>query len=187
MGLRLGIFGEGRRLKVVRGNMDSYPWHSPEELIQIGFTNSRVVMMNEAHSGLKRCIRTRQIGESIIPTAHQLGVRYLAMEALDKHSVDHANTHRSVPQMERGYLAQPEMQSFIQAALNQSWTLITYEADSFIWLSQKHDISPNTSYEQIAPYLPELQSHEYTNWREAQQAQNLVSALEHLSADARIL
>jgi hypothetical protein len=42
----------------------------PEELIYIDFTDSRVVLMNEAHNGLQRCIRARQIRQRIIPTAH---------------------------------------------------------------------------------------------------------------------
>lgn len=46
-------------------------WCSPEELIHIGFTHSRVVLMNEAHNGLQRCIRARQIGQRIISTAHR--------------------------------------------------------------------------------------------------------------------
>jgi hypothetical protein len=57
-------------------------WRTPEELVEIGFERSRVVMMNEAHNGLERCIRTRDIGRRILPTALRLGVRHLAMEAL---------------------------------------------------------------------------------------------------------
>ncbi|MEM7564685.1 MAG: sulfate adenylyltransferase, partial [Pseudomonadota bacterium] len=42
----------------------------------------RVVMMNEAHNNMLRCIRTRLVGTQILVAAHQQGVRYLAMEAL---------------------------------------------------------------------------------------------------------
>ena len=106
-------------------------WHTPEEIIEIGFQHSRVVMMNEAHSGLKRCIRTRRIGQKILPTAHGCGDRHLAMETLHTTFADECNRTRHVP-LEKygGYLAQAEMIEFIQAALNRGWTLIPYEADS---------------------------------------------------------
>ncbi len=42
-------------------------WRTPEELITAGFGRSSVVMMNEAHSGLTRCIRTREVGQQILP------------------------------------------------------------------------------------------------------------------------
>ena len=38
------------------------PWRTPEELVEIGFSRARVVMMNEAHSGDERCVRTREVG-----------------------------------------------------------------------------------------------------------------------------
>ncbi len=57
-------------------------WGSVEELTRWGFTHAPVVMANEAHSGLTRCIRTREIGIRIIQAAHRAGVRRLAMEAL---------------------------------------------------------------------------------------------------------
>ncbi len=43
---------------------------------------SRLVLMNEAHSGLARCLRTRELGRELLPVAHVRGVRHLAMEAL---------------------------------------------------------------------------------------------------------
>ena len=57
-------------------------WRPVEELIQWGFAQAPVVMANEAHSGLARCIRTRQIGVRMVRAAHEAGVRRLAMEAL---------------------------------------------------------------------------------------------------------
>jgi hypothetical protein len=35
-------------------------WRSPEEIVEIAFQRASVVMMNEAHSALQRCIRTRK-------------------------------------------------------------------------------------------------------------------------------
>jgi hypothetical protein len=48
-------------------------WRTPEELIDIGFSRSRVVMMNKAHNGSLRCVRTREIGRPILPTAQEQG------------------------------------------------------------------------------------------------------------------
>ena len=41
-------------------------WRPVEELIQWGFGHAPVVMANEAHSGLARCIRTREVGVRMI-------------------------------------------------------------------------------------------------------------------------
>ena len=71
-------------------------WRTPEELVEIGFSRSRVVMMNEAHSGEQRCIRTRLIGRRLLPTLHHLGVRHLAMEALYPTAIDEVNRVRQI-------------------------------------------------------------------------------------------
>lgn len=143
-------------------------WRSPEELVEIGFKRSRVVMMNEAHSGLQRCIRTRKIGQMILPTAHRLGVRYLAMEALWPPLAEEANRTRRLPEIGSSYLSQPEMRVFIQAALDLGWKLIPYEAERL-----------------QAP--ANLSEQDHTNWREEQQAHNLISALHELPANAKLL
>jgi hypothetical protein len=84
---------------------------TPEELLAIGFSRSRVVMMNEAHSRMKRCVRTREIGRRLLPVAHEAGVRHMAMEALYG-----------------PYLAQPDMAALVDAAEQLGWRLIPYEA-----------------------------------------------------------
>ena len=33
-------------------------WRTPQELVEEGFRRSRIVMLNEAHDGLTRCVRT---------------------------------------------------------------------------------------------------------------------------------
>ena len=71
-------------------------WRTPEELAEIGFSRSRVVMMNEAHSGDQRCIRTRLIGQRLLPALHRLGVRHLAMEALYTRTTDEVNRTRQI-------------------------------------------------------------------------------------------
>jgi hypothetical protein len=81
-------------------------WRSPEEMVEIAFQRSSVVMMNEAHSELKRYIHTRQIGKKILPVAHQAGVRHLAMEALYSPTlVEWCNINRSAADDQTGYLA----------------------------------------------------------------------------------
>jgi hypothetical protein len=144
------------------------PWRTVEELVEIGFRRSRVVMMNEVHAGLLRCIRTRLIGQRILPTAHQLGVRHLAMEALYAQFVEEANHTRRIPEEEMGYLAQPEMRAFIQRALDLGWTLLPYEAD-------------------LRQMPPDLSERGQNNWREEMQARNLLAALGALTGDAPLL
>lgn len=172
---------------------DKLIWRSPEEIVEIGFQRSSVVMMNEAHSGLQRCIRTRQIGQRILPVAHQAGVRHLAMEALNVKFAEESNRSRTVPEKEMGYLSQPEMQSFIQAALDLGWTLVAYEAKPLLWLSAQYGfpvIDPDDPGEigaQVPRYQADLLSEEYTNWREEQQALNIIKALKALPANTPML
>jgi hypothetical protein len=150
----------------------SIRWRSPEGLDEIGFSRSRVVMMNEAHDGWLRCVRTRRIGTRVLPVAHAAGVRHLAMEALfDPELVEEANDSRHLPEV-RGpsYLSQPEMRVLIQTALDFGWTLMGYEADM-----------------RLAPDGWDPMGEAFTNWREEQQARNLLSALEDISSDRRVL
>jgi len=127
-------------------------------------------MMNKAHNGWLRCVRTRGIGTRVLPVAHAAGVRHLAMEALfDPRLVEAANDSRHLPEVRSpSYLAQPEMRVLIQTALDLGWTLAGYEAD----LS-------------LAPNGWDPMGEAFTNWREEQQAHNLVKALEDLRSDAR--
>lgn len=168
-------------------------WRSPEEIVEIGFNRSQVVMMNEAHSDLKRCIRTRQIGKSILPVAHQAGVRHLAMEALFPWFAQQCNNTRHVPVGEFGYLSQPEMKDFIQAALELGWALVPYEADQFKWLATRHGVDfsasgpPNEKYRRLQEFQAEFTALEYTNWREEQQALNLIQALQSLPTSTPLL
>jgi hypothetical protein len=88
---------------------------TPEELLAVGFSRSRVVMMNEAHNGMQRCVRTREIGMRILPAAHAAGVRHFAMEALYGPS-----------------LTQPDMQRLVAGAEDLGWRLIPYEVKSLM-------------------------------------------------------
>ena len=37
-------------------------WRPVAELTRWGFAHAQVVMANEAHDGLRRCVRTREVG-----------------------------------------------------------------------------------------------------------------------------
>ncbi|MEO8315970.1 MAG: hypothetical protein ABI645_14405 [Pseudomonadota bacterium] len=148
-------------------------WRTPQELVRIGFNRSRVVMMNEAHNNPKRCIRTREVGISVLPTAHAAGARYLAMEALYPQGIaTNANRDRKLPDPEsiadRVFLTQPEMREFIHSALSLGWTLIPYEAD----LLEATKIN-----DPMAQLI----------WRDEIQGRNLSNAVSKLDPDARAL
>src|SRR5690349_16040877 len=161
---------------------EAVAWRTPEELVRLGFERGRLVLMNEAHSGLRRCMRTRVIGRQVLPAAHAAGVRHLAMEALYSVYAEEANRARQVPDG-LGYLAQPEMRSLIQAALDLGWTLWPYEAESWRWLAEKYGNSGPIDAATRLAHEAELHSLEYTNWREAEQARNLVKILAELPAE----
>jgi hypothetical protein len=168
-------------------------WRSPEEIVEIGFQRSQVVMMNEAHSGWKRCIRTRQIGRRILAVAHQAGARHLAMEALFPEFAEQCNKTRHLLEGEFGYLSQPEMKDFIQTALDLGWTLLPYEADQLKWLAVKHGIrfsdadSPDERLRRWQEFQSEFTALEFTNWREEQQALNLIQMLGSLPPKTPLL
>jgi hypothetical protein len=131
-------------------------WCSVEELTVWAFTHAPVVMANEAHNGLTRCIRTREIGIRVISAAHHAGVRRLAMEALPWPADNSPGPIRDIPPATGGYLAQPDMRSLITTALELDWSLWAYEAV----------FDPGKDQ-------AELLSSEFTNWRENEQAKNL--------------
>jgi hypothetical protein len=135
-------------------------WHSVEELTRWAFSRAQVVMANEAHSGLARCIRTREVGARMVQAAHEAGVRRLAMEALPHPAARLLGPIREIPVSAGGYLGQPEMQTLIATALELGWTLWAYEA------AIPADTDP-----------AELVSLEFTNRREQEQAQNLCRIL----------
>ena len=119
-----------------------------------------MVMANEAHNGMTRCIRTRNVGVRMIRAAHEVGVRRLAMEALPRSPVQPLGPIAELPAAEGGYLAQPDMRHLIAAALDLGWTLWAYEAIIDTGLDRA-----------------QLISMEFTNWREHEQARNLCEVL----------
>jgi hypothetical protein len=136
-------------------------WCSVEELAQWGFAQAPVVMANEAHDGLTRCIRTREVGVRMVQAAHEAGVRRLAMEALPWPADGSPGPiWEIIPPGEGGCLSQPDMRRLITAALELGWSLWAYEAV----------FEPGTD-------PAELLSDEFTNWREREQARNLCQVL----------
>lgn len=171
-------------------------WRSPEELVALGFARAPVVLMNEAHSGLARCVRTREVGRRILPAAHAAGVRHLAMETLHPSFTASANRERSVPPAEReSYLGQPEMRELVQAALDLGWTLHCYEADLGRWLEERHGYTVQRGpegdlileVEWLERHGAELMSDAYTNWREEQQALSLLTVRTRIGPEAKLL
>ena len=138
-------------------------WRPVEDLMRWGFAHAPVVMANEAHNGLARCIRTREVGVRMIQAAHEAGVRRLAMEALPHRRGEPQGPILATPPDTQGYLAQPDMRRLIGAALDLGWTLWAYEAVI--------EVTPDTDREH-------LRSMEFTNWREREQAANLARLLD---------
>jgi hypothetical protein len=145
-------------------------WCPVEELTQFGFARSPVVMANEAHNGLTRCVRTREVGVRIVQAAHQAGVRRLAMEALPSPGDNAPGPIREIPPAEGGYLAQPDMRALITTALELDWTLWAYEASIDSGKSE-----------------PERLSLEFTNWREREQAKNLCKIVDAIHGDPLLI
>ena len=137
-------------------------WCSVEDLARHGFARSPVLMANEAHSGLKRCVRTRVVGARMVRAAHEAGVRRLAMEALPWRPGDEPGPIREIPPAGGGYLDQPDMRTLMTTALDLGWTLWAY--DAIIEARPGQD-------------LAEFRTMEFTNWREREQAQNLCRVL----------
>jgi hypothetical protein len=49
-------------------------WCSVEDLVRWALAHAPVVMANEAHSGLARCVRTREVRVRMIQAAHEAGI-----------------------------------------------------------------------------------------------------------------
>jgi hypothetical protein len=138
-------------------------WRPVEDLVRWGFGHAPVVMANEAHNGLARSVRTREVGVRMIQAAHEAGVRRLAMEALPHRRGEPQGPIAAIPPETEGYLNQPDMRRLIGTALDLGWTLWAYEA--------VFDITPDTDRDY-------LRSMEFTNWREHEQAANLARLLD---------
>ncbi len=142
---------------------DEIAWLSPEELVEEGFRRSRVVMMNEAHSGLRRNVRTRLVGTRILPVARACGARLVAIEMLGPPG--------GTPPP-GGVLGQPEMVAFLDTARRLGLRLAGYDVED--------DTMP-------VRLRTKVKSPAFTNWRDGKQAANLAALLAELPEDAGML
>lgn len=133
-------------------------WLTVEELTDVAFGSAPVVMANEAHDAMRRCVRTRRVGVRLVRAAHALGVRDLAMEALPAPRPQEPVAWTEQPSVEGGYLTQPDMRELTGTALDLGWRLWSYEA----WLDPELFAAPE-----------QLVTMDHTNWREREQALNL--------------
>ncbi|MGB7342123.1 MAG: hypothetical protein WBC91_24720 [Phototrophicaceae bacterium] len=160
-------------------------WLSPQAIIKIGFEQCRVVMMNEAHHYMQRCIRTREVGKRILQIAHQSGVRYLAMEALTPADLI-INQTRRITSSDNEFFNQAEMRDFVQTALNLGWTLIAYDVDTRDYLHSKRlqlDYKAYTTEE----WNDIVCTNEFWQWRESSSAQTLTEQFMQLAEDQKML
>ena len=155
----------GRATVVEMATVASASLKSPEQLVRAGFGRSAVVVVNECHNGVQRCVRTREVGRRMLPCAHEAGVRLLAMEALTAGFAHQANETRQLPEVTHGYLSQPDMRLLISDALALGWDLLAYECE---FTARKRGGREN------------FKSLEFANWRDEEQAAHLV---DHFSAD----
>ncbi len=156
------VVGPGTR-RVTWPSVDQVNWISPEELVRKGFQQSRVVMMNEARSGLRRSERTRRIGARIMHMARACGASLLAVEALGP---------PGRPPPTGGVLGQPDMIAMLDEARLQGFELSGYDIDE-----REVPVRLRTKFK----------SPGYTNWRDGQQAANLARLFEALPEGAGML
>jgi hypothetical protein len=120
-------------------------------------------MMNEAHEGLRRCVRTRQIGIRVLPAAWESGARVLAVEALGP---------PGGPPASDGKLEQPEMRELLETARKLGFRVAGY------------DIDPGAIPTKLRT---QRKNPVFTNWRDGQQAGNLANLLAELPEGDRML
>ena len=140
-------------------------WLTIEELAKVAFGTQPVVMANEAHDGMRRCVRTRRVGLRLVRAAHELGVRDLAMEALPAPVPGAPESWIELPPVEGGYLAQPDMRELARTALGHGWRLWSYEERT----------PPD-----LLAHPDQLLTMEFTNRREREQALNLAELASRL-------
>jgi hypothetical protein len=109
-------------------------------------------MANEAHNGLARCIRTRDVGVRMVRAAHEAGVRRLTMEVLRWPAKGSPGPIRAVPPANGGYLGQPDMRRLMDTALELGWSLWAYEAV----FEATADTDPAQSCHPLGPPPPDV-------------------------------
>jgi hypothetical protein len=137
-------------------------WLDPEELLREGYRRSRVVMMNEAHSGLRRSVRTRRIGRRVLPVARRAGARLFAVEQLGPPGSSRTG----------GSLDQPDMLELLQSAQDLGMRVSGYDVND--------DDTP-------IRLRTKVKSPTFTNWRDSKQAANLAALLAELPEDEAMM
>jgi hypothetical protein len=138
-------------------------WLTPEQLCREGFRRSRVVMVNEAQSGGRRCVRNRRIGRRLLPVAWAGGARLFAVEALGP---------PGGPPPAPEVLEQPDMAELLATARELGFRLDGYDADG-----KAIPIKLRTK----------ARSPMFSNWRDGVQANNLARLLKDLPEGERML
>ena len=148
-------------------------WLTPEQLCREGFRRSRVVMVNEAQSGGRRCVRNRRIGRRILPVAWAGGARVLAMEALGPPGGEPPAPEVLEPgtQLPQG-LGEADMAALLATARGLGFRLAGYDAD-------RKAIPIRLRTKTRSPM--------FSNWRDSVQAGNLAALLAELAPDERML
>src|SRR5262252_8271629 len=138
-------------------------WLTPEQLCREGFVRSRVVMINEAQSGGRRCVRNRRIGRRLLPVAWAGGARVLAVEALGP-----PGGEPPAPEV----LEQPDMAQLLATARRLGFRLTGYDAD-------RKAVPVRLRTRTRSPL--------FSNWRDSVQAGNLAALYRELPAGERML
>jgi hypothetical protein len=169
-------------------------WRLPEELIEIGFQRSRVVILNEAQDGLRRSIRARHIGRQILRSAYLAGARHLALHNMDQMFAAYANGAHILPIIEApGALSQPEMRDMLQLAVDMGFTLLPISTDWNAFLEAggpvrkwQHDVMQFSSRflgKRTAARLTGFDAQiNDPNWEDAELAENLTHLITELDA-----
>lgn len=101
---------------------------STETIAREAAQASRVVMMNEAHDGMLRSVRTREVGLQLLPVFHEAGVRVLALEALPEEVAVELNKRKAFSEKDYGgYLDQPDLRLLVNKALELGWAVEGYD------------------------------------------------------------
>jgi len=138
-------------------------WLTPEQLGREGFRRSRVVMINEAQSGGRRCVRNRRIGRLILQVAWAGGARVFAVEALGP-----PGGEPPAPEV----LEQPDMAQLLATARRLGFRLTGYDAD-------RKAVPVRLRTRTRSPL--------FSNWRDSVQAGNLAALYRELPAGERML
>lgn len=146
-------------------------WLSAEELVRAAFQRARVTMINEWRDGLRGSPRHLEIGRRILPAAHFMGVRHVALHALTPAQAADANRERSLPDHAEGLLGQEETRTFVHTALELGWTVWGFGPDP----------------ERLAAERARGEEWAELAWRVREESRTVDAMMERLDPDAKLL